>query len=326
MAAVLMTLLIFSSLNVYFAVITQSDLKNKDQEEKNTRDWERENEKVRIVSISIESNQKPNATVANEGAVPVVLADLWVRDLTINTSRVYNLSQMRDLIIQPGFYKINIGQNINSTPPITLNSLHTYEIRIYTKRGNVAEQTYIPTNPETPVGPFYFSFDRESFNYTTSNAGSGTAWEIRCSSSYRKRNIIFLVKFTNHGDRSIEISHLSHMMVVKPYSDYVEDEYYFHILNNTSTSTAPVAYEDYSQVVPANPQNKEVGVSQIIMFGATKPSSSTLQEFPIPGVSSSSYNDRKYLYLVWIGIFWRWEGSDEYYGINVPFTGIRVWE
>lgn len=324
MISVLMTLLVLTWLNAFLAVSFHKDFYTQSREDRNTAEWERDHEKLRIASLSIESNQKPNATVVNEGAVPIVLADLWVTDLTNNTNRVYNLSQTRELIIPTGSYEINVGQNVNATPTLALNNLHSYDIRVYTKRGNFAKQTYVPTTPNTDVGPFYFSFDKQSFNYTTSNAGGGPAWEIVCSSSYPKNNIIFILKFTNHGDRAIEISYLSYMMVVAPLDDYLEDEYYYHILNNTSTSVAPVAYTDYSQVVPANPQNKVVGVTQTVKFGGLKPGSSTLQSFPIPPAASQYASERKFVYTVWIGIFWRWQGTSDYYGIYVPFTGIHV--
>jgi hypothetical protein len=227
-------------------------------------------------------------------------------------------------MIQPASYKTNVG---NET---ALDSSHTYSIKIYTTRGNFVEETYLPPNPQSEVGPFYFSFDKQSFNYTyyysSSDKGGGVAWEIseRTSQYHYKNNLVFIVKFTNHGTKPIEISYLSYIMVVVPYDDYVESEYYFHILNNTSTSQSPVAYEDYSQIVPANPDNPDVGVSQIVKFGGTKPGISTLQRFPPHEASSGYNNERRYLYTVWIGIFWRWSGSSDYYGIYVPFTGIHV--
>ena len=93
-------------------------------------------------------------------------------------------------------------------------------------------------------------------------------------------------------------------MVVKPYDSWVEDEFYYHILDPRSNSTTPVAYVDYSQIVPANLENPEEGVTQIVKFGATKPGISTLQDFPVPDATSYP-NERMYVYTVWIGIFWR---------------------
>jgi hypothetical protein len=318
-AAVLMTLLIMLSLNAFLAVVYHSDLYMGSREERNTREWEKAHEKLRIVSLSIDGG-KLNATVVNEGAVPIDLVDVYVTDCTVGFPNTHNLYPL-STVVPPASYLRNVGQSL----PANLDSLHTYEVRIYTNRGNFAEDTYLPRIPQTEVGPFCFSFDKQSFNYSTSNAGGGVAWEIVASSSYPKHNIIFTLKLTNHGTRAIEISYLSYIMVVQPQDSWVENEYYYHILNNTSTCSSPKAYTDYSQVVPANPNDLEVGVTQIVKFGATKPGVSTLQDFPIPAAAEGSYgNERKYVYTVWIGIFWRWQGSSDYYGIYLPFSGIHV--
>ena len=325
MAAVLMTVLIMLSMNAFLAVVSHSDLYTMSSQERNMREWERKSEHLRIVSLSIDGG-KLNATVINEGAEPIELADIWITEPAVNTHKVYNFTKPYNLPISPASYKTNIGQNLSGfkPQPPTLSSSSTYEVKINTLRGNSAEWTYIPQASQAKIGPFYFSFDKQSFNYTTYNpTGSGAAWEIVCSSTNHKHNTIFWLKFTNHGTRDIEISYLSYIMVVKPYSDYLEDEFYYHILDPRSTSQTPVAYVDYSQIVPANLENPEEGVTQIVKFGATKPGISTLQDFPVPDATSYP-NERMYVYTVWIGIFWRWSGSSDYYGIYLPFTGIHV--
>jgi hypothetical protein len=288
--------------------------------EKSRLEWERLNEKIEVTAVSVDNN-KLNATVMNVGALSSHLVNIWITKYNGNVT-VWQKSYTINFHLNPGAIATNIGQNLEQIGDETF----IYSASVVSERGNIATGVYLPIPPgQMKFGDLVFSFDYTSFNYTTTSDGS--YYRDHSRPAYEmiggKAAILFWVKVVNHGSNGIEINKLSYLEIIRPHSDTTEDEFYFFIVDRNSISGNAIAYQDYSQVIPCNPQDPEAGGSPtIIKFGATAPGVNTLQSMPSP--YSGYTSERKYLFTSFIVIYWHWSGTTQYFGLVVPFAAIHV--
>jgi len=123
------------------------------------------------------------------------------------------------------------------------------------------------------------------------------------------------VKLTNKGVQSISINESTYVMIYQPYSESGEEENYFYIVDNRSTSGNVLPYGT-PQIVPPNMTDPSTGVTQILKFGAVTKGGTTLKTYPI--VREDVDSDRKYLFAGFVGLFYRWTGISQNYGIQLP--------
>jgi hypothetical protein len=216
-----MIMWVFSQYNAYMKIVN----------EKNQLDWERQNEMIEIVSLSIVSG-KLNISVTNRGSVMVHLVDLWITNLTAeNWHKLFQI----DYYVNPGNTTTNIGQELG-----TVNPSFTYRVKIVTERGNIAIKSYgLEEEEESPpsVRAFgVFSMDWFYFSYT-----SETHPEPVDAGIVHKRDnyVAFYVKITNNYDESVTVLSPSLLMLLvewqEPHLNLVQSVSYASTTNYWET-------------------------------------------------------------------------------------------
>jgi hypothetical protein len=276
-------------------------------------------ESIEITDVEIASN-KLNCSVLNKGPLTVHLVDLYAIQYNLGTA-MWEKTYSINYTLNPGMTARNIGTSL----PLLVYSNNTYAVRVVTERGSSAIAVFVPPTSQNKkmVGPLIFSFDYLSFNYTTTSDGSyyythpRPAWEMVGG----KTGILLWVKLTNKGVQPISINVSSYVMIYQPYSDTGEEENYFYIVDNRSTSQTVTPFT--TQVIPPNMTNPITGTSQILKFGAITKGGTTLKTFP--RVMEDTDSDRKYLFNGFVGLFYRWTGIPQNYGLQVPLWCQRVY-
>jgi len=134
--------------------------------------------------------------------------------------------------------------------------------------------------------------------------------------------ILFFVKITNYSNKDIEFSKTSVLMVdIRDIDGTAESETYFFLLNSTSTSAQPVAYNpDYNHKVLGN------GGSTILVFGAKQIRGSVLNDDDILCGTGSAKNPLNQENLAWVFvvIFWRFSDGSGAAGQTILYNAIHI--
>lgn len=114
----------------------------------------------------------------------------------------------------------------------------------------------------------------------------------------------------------------SYMMIYVPYgTGSGEDENYFYIVSNSSSSGSLIAYTT-PLVIPANTTDPDTGVSRVLKFGSKTRGGTLNKMLAQPDDSVDNY--RRFLYAGFIGLCYRWSGLNQDYGLQIPLSTQRV--
>jgi hypothetical protein len=291
-------------------------------------------EDLMIIGNPFNKNNHLNMTILNSGNIDTQITFLAVFDPETEEP-VLQYTSMENMLLRPHQNRTITG--LNQSFPGGYKGKQSYKIQLVTSRGTIIEHLFprpVPPPPEIMtvfLGPFHFSFDPESFNYTSSVQTSPYgAWEMRDDAE----DITFNIKITNYGDESIEINGLSYLEFIihevedacsPSESGCFESEVYFYIVDPSSTAETLVAYDPDDPIIvdPEDTTILKFASSQAFGSNFHQPDIGTtgiLQGYDGHNNSPGTEN------LLWsfIALFWKYPGTERVYGKTIPFTAVYL--
>jgi hypothetical protein len=185
--------------NVFLWTMIQNTRYNQAVKESHQMDANRFNERVVISrgAYSVAGDRvRVDATLSNEGPVPVQVITLWVVDATINN---YGFKNGLNINLNAGDSRTVSGE---MTIPGT-ESNHRFNIWYVTARGNlvsfVKERYVTISNMTSVMGPVLLNY--QSLRWISETGNSGT-WEIPKNEKIKE----WFLSLTNYGDEDITLS------------------------------------------------------------------------------------------------------------------------
>lgn len=170
------------------------------------------------------------------------------------------------------------------------------------------------------VGPFVLLFSNSSFQYTSSSNPTTPSAAFQIDND--RTNLLFWIQLKNQANKAIQISSLSFFLVEvrelvsQGVPGSTEYERYFHIVNNSSTSSGLVAFGDYSQTIASNE-------TATLKFGASAVGgTSFLSGEPLH--QNGGGDDWENLSWTFLVVFWRYEGEANTFGQTISYVAIRT--
>ncbi|UCC33076.1 MAG: hypothetical protein JSW53_04625 [Candidatus Bathyarchaeota archaeon] len=280
--------------------------------ERNRFEWERQNEIIEIVDMSVVDSL--NISITNKGAVTAHLVDLWITEFntTVNWHKLFLI----DYHVNSGDTISVIGADIDIPE---LDPRLTYDVKIVTERGNIAVGTYsysesvLPPQPgDYPtiiIGALMLDLEHvRYFSFThTFNRLSNYPEGIRGFNVPATTDLAFGCFLTNvdPANRTIVLDQHSLMWFTIPVSDVPHNKWWY-IVNVADDGTISSTYSDIVL---------EHGETKLIVFAsddAVNVSGFGRQDTPKGGVSVS-------VFLLFHGTI-----GGEPYGQNIPFVSLYI--
>jgi hypothetical protein len=351
-AASFLVLIIISGYTLTVLLNTQTKELNKVIGEVNMFDWERGNERIRIVGTPFDPDDRLNVTVENIGEVSVDLK--WVTVRNASTLRpILNYSPI-EVYLRPGEIVDGIGDSIVSEFSGSFEGTTRYVVQVLTSRGTVSsiqhpplEREYRPVINKIYSGPFEFDQEVASFKYTTKDMDggllhecyyygyhsfeepsySGTENPVDSRAAYEMYDfydhLVFEVNLKNVENRTIEIHQSSFLLVIVPaYQSTGETELYHYIVGPNSNSTQLESATEYTETIAP-------GERKNLKFAArTQGGTQFLYNNSLRGYQSDCErcvkNEHENLLTTFLVIFWKFQDTNIKFGQTIPLGSVHI--